>query len=106
SGVAPVDFEYGVDSRGRFQTAIKIGGAGERSEWRRDYFDLAGRKIATHFADGAIEETLYNDFGQVERMSDPDGVTTLYSYNIRGEQEIAAVDLDRNGQIDFAGADR
>ena len=37
---------------------------------------------------------------------DPDGVTTLYQYNAKGEQEYTVVDINQNGSIDFSGTDR
>ena len=33
-------------------------------------------------------------------------MTTLFSYNARGELETTAIDMNRNGQIDFGGTDR
>jgi hypothetical protein len=33
-------------------------------------------------------------------------VTVLYGYNEKGEQELQAVDVNRNGQIDLGGPDR
>jgi len=36
----------------------------------------------------------------------PDGVATLYLYNGRGELETTVLDVNRNGQVDWAGPDR
>jgi len=40
------------------------------------------------------------------RQTDPDGVTTLYTYNGKGEREVTCVDVNKNGVIDYAGPDR
>src|SRR6266566_1363769 len=48
----------------------------------------------------------YNAQGQLAKQVDPDGVTTLYLYNAKGELEYTGLDLNTNNVIDFAGADR
>lgn len=48
----------------------------------------------------------FNGIGQLVRQVDPDGVTTLFAYNARGEQEVTALDLDTDGVIDYDGTDR
>jgi len=48
----------------------------------------------------------YNAQGQQWKQVDPDGVTTLYQYNLKGELAYTAFDTNRNDVIDFAGNDR
>ena len=66
--------------------------------------DLAGRtlatgRLATLDATELLAPTLYHysaAAGQLEAAVDPDGVTTLYAYNARGERTTTALDLNRN----------
>ncbi len=58
------------------------------------------------YPDNAFQQTFYNNLGQVIKEVDPDGVTTLYQYNGKGEREYVALDMNQNGVIDFAGSDR
>src|SRR4051812_11429004 len=37
---------------------------------------------------------------------DPDGISTIYVYNPKGEPEYTVIDMNRNGQIDWTGSDR
>jgi YD repeat-containing protein len=54
----------------------------------------------------AVSTNHYNAKGQLDRSVDPDGVTTLFTYNALGEQTASAVDMNRNGSIGLAGPDR
>src|SRR5262249_27153071 len=47
-----------------------------------------------------------NNFGQLIKQVDPDGVTKLFQYNGKGEVEYTCTDLNQNGTIDFSGTDR
>ena len=108
SGTAanPIKYEYGVDTNGVYSKEIRVGDSGEETEWTKTYTDLAGRTILTVFADGAEQQQHYNGLGQLIKTVDPDGVTLLYTYNAQGDQEVRAVDLNQNDQIDFSGTDR
>jgi RHS repeat-associated protein len=106
TAAAPLAYEYGVDASGVFTKEIRLGSSAETTEWTKTYTDFAGRSYKTLYADNATQQNVYNAKGQLAQTIDPDGVTTLYAYNARGEQEIAALDLDRNGAIDFTGTDR
>jgi len=110
TAVAPQVFDYGVDATGVFvkSTAVGINASGQPTftEWGRQYADLAGRPLKTEFADGASSRSFYNAQGQLARQVDPDGVTMLFGYNARGEQEVVAADLNVNNAIDPAGTDR
>lgn len=110
TAVAPHSFSYGVDGDGLFTKDIAVGadagGQPTATEWTKTYSDFAGRSSKTVYADGAAAQLFYNAVGQLVRQVDPDGVTTLFGYNARGEQEVTAIDLDANGTIDYAGTDR
>jgi hypothetical protein len=71
--------------------------------------DRAGRQVKTTYASDAdgvggndFSSTLYNSKGQLTKTTDPDGVTQLYGYNLKGEQTYTATDLNGNGLIDLA----
>ena len=47
----------------------------------KSYSDLLGRTWKTEYPGGAASTNFYNSVGQLEKTVDPDGVTTLYTYN-------------------------
>lgn len=122
TAAAPKKCVYGVDVSGLFVKEIKIGEAGAETEWVKNYRDFAGRSADTVFADGAkivrtyyaADNTTAGRRGKLASETLPAnsdavgsvGRRTLFDYNARGEQEIAAVDLDQDGVIDYAGTDR
>ena len=65
-----------------------------------------GSLAKSHMGNVGSNQSFYNNLGQLVQQIDPDGVTTLYSYNDKGELEYTAVDMDRNGTIDYNGTDR
>ncbi len=115
TAAAPARYEYRVEKLGEIPCSVtraiaRVWDAATASyndsQWSETWTDMAGRTLRVVMADGAKAENFYNAIGQLVRSVDPDGVTTLYAYNARGEQHITAVDLDRDGVIDFDGADR
>lgn len=107
TAVHGVRYVYGADSNGQFTQAIKLTADGnDSSEWTKTYTDMAGRPSMTVSADGSSNRSSYNGQGQLVEQVDPDGVTTLYAYNAKGELETTAIDMDQNSQIDFGGTDR
>lgn len=110
TAVAPRIFAAGVDADGVFEqeTAVVTDAAGQvdRSEWTRTYVDFAGRPYLTVHADGARTRTYFDQTGRTVRVVDPDGVAHLFAYAPRGACETLAVDVNRNGEIDWAGPDR
>ncbi len=109
TAVAPRTFEYGVDVTGVFVKEVAVNGDSQgqltATEWIKHYTDFAGRDFKMVFADGAVTQSFYNASGQVARRIDPDGVTVLFAYNGRGEQEMVAVDINGNQSIDLTGTD-
>ncbi len=103
--------EYGVENDGDIPRAytkeIKLNANGtDSSEWVKTYADTLGHTYQTVFPDEAASHSFYNAQGQLWKQVDPDGVTTLFQYNAKGEPEFTAVDMDRNDAIDFGGTDR
>ena len=110
--VHPVRYVYGVEDDGSgiqhpFTQTIPLNANGTDSqEWTKTYTDTAGRSYKTLFADGAANITTFNQLGQVASTVDPDAITQLIQYNSLGQPVYNAVDMEQNGQIDFAGTDR
>ena len=102
--VRPVAFDYGVANNRQFTQ--QFAGDFNSLEWTKTFTDLAGRRIKTEFAGGAGSEMVYNQLGQLEQSTDPDGVITLFAYNSEGEQIQTVIDINQNQSIDLAGSDR
>jgi YD repeat-containing protein len=110
TAAAPVHYEYGADASGALVKETRLGsdtGSGPATtEWTRSYTDFAGRPSKTVYADAATSLSFYNPKGQLSRSVDPDGVQTLYDYDSFGRLSVTALDMDRDGVIDFDGTDR
>lgn len=114
SAVFPVRYEYGVESESGVQRLYtketKLDAAGsDTSEWTKTYTDMLGRTYKTVYAaaSGApFAISYWNTKGQLTNQVDPDGVSTLFTYNPRGEIAATIVDSNRNYTIDWAGTDR
>lgn len=106
TAVHPVTYEYGADADGQWTKEIRIGANNAESEWVQSYTDMLGHPYKTVYSDNAVSRSYYNSMGQLVKQVDPDGVATLYAYNAKGEPEYTAIDMNANGQIDFAGNDR
>ncbi len=113
TAVAPRRYRYGVEAGGEFVQEFRpadrteapgLGGS-LPPEWTKSCRDFLGRSWKTDYADGAAEFAYYNDRGQCVREVDADGVTLLHAYNVLGERETTAIDLNGNGQIDETGPD-
>ena len=115
TAAAPTRYEYRIERLGDIPCSVtrsiaRVWDAATSSyndsQWTESWSDMAGRTVRVAMADGAKAENFYNTIGQIVRSVDPDHVTTLYAYNERGEQYVTAIDLDRDGEIDFDGSDR
>ncbi|EIQ01744.1 hypothetical protein OpiT1DRAFT_00318, partial [Opitutaceae bacterium TAV1] len=107
SGTAttPVLYEYGT-ANGLEWTKQIAGTDGDSMEWIKTWTNPLGQTVRHEYPDGAAETFTYDSAGCLIRQADPDGVTTLFAYNDRGEQTVTALDINRNGVIDYAGDDR
>jgi len=116
TAVLPVRYEYGVEiplGEGVYRAytrQIKLNPDGsDSSEWTKTYANMTGRTYKTISASATANPTsrsFYNGVGQLVKQVDPDGVTTLYQYNAKGQAAFTAVDMNTNGIIDFDGRDR
>ena len=76
------------------------------TEWIKTYTDGLGRTLAVEYPDGALQTSQYNAKDRLEKQTDPDGVVALFGNNALNELEIQALDMNRNGVIDYTGSDR
>ncbi|MGH8018547.1 MAG: hypothetical protein ACREIA_09690, partial [Opitutaceae bacterium] len=121
SGTAahPMAYEYAVitdthDGRtlnAEASTQIRLGSAGERTEWTRTYADMLGRTYKVEkpsFSGAGTDASLnfYNTHGQLARQQTAEGIVTLFAYDDRGRLRDTALDANGNGAIDYAGVDR
>ena len=114
TAVSPVRYAYDVESDGGIQRScrqeIKLNSSGaDTSEWTKTYTDGVGRVYKTVYSSASgtpTSQSIYNSYGQLAQQIDPDGVTTLYQYNSKGQLTYTAVDMNANGVIDFGGLDR
>jgi RHS repeat-associated protein len=107
SAVHGLRYEYGANYGFTTTVEVKLNTNGSDTlEAVTNHMDALGRPYETIYSDGSIEDSFYNALGQLSKTVDPDGVTTLYQYNAKGEQEYTAIDMDRNGTIDFNNTDR
>lgn len=122
SAAFPIRFERGVEKDTTspgfglvFNREVKLTSQGaDTPEWVKTYTDAAGRVALTLYpdstggtlADNPVERTLYDSFGRVQRQTDPDGVSTLFAYDVLGRLTCTAIDINQNGAIDYAGSDR
>jgi YD repeat-containing protein len=109
--VADTRYEYstwslGVGSRsGLTVTRIALSSGGATTERVTTFTDLAGRTVASRQSLGASADAdTYYEYSattnQLLRHIDPDGVTTLFAYNSRGERYRTAVDLNHSFAIE------
>ncbi len=114
TAVSPVRYQYAIeqDTDGtwrQFTLQIKLDSLGGTNEWTKTYTDGAGRAYKTVYAaySGApCSISYYNANGQLTNTIDPDGVSTLYAYNPKGEQVLTVLDMNTNHVINFSGTDR
>lgn len=96
TAVHPTKMEYGTVSTGLFRKEIKVGEGGAETEWTRTESDAAGRATKTVGANGGETVNSYNSLGQLAKVTDPDGVRTLYTYNGEGDREKTIIDKDQS----------
>lgn len=95
-----MEYAYTVNTTGEVTSQSYADGAnlGETTSTQTDW---DGRTLRIDYMDGSFATMEYNTKGQMVKSTDPDGVISLIAYNAVGEQTITAIDLNRNGAIDY-----
>ncbi len=104
TAVFPVRYVYEGCYGPYYTREIKLDANGNDTLERTiTYPDFFGRNYLIAYNDGAQQQSDYDTAtGQLVKEVDPDGVTTLYEYNVRGEVEATGTDLDGNGTLTSA----
>src|ERR1019366_5998254 len=58
--------------------------------------DFLGNLSTTTYSDGAVETRTFDPANRLAKVTDPDGVATLYAYDSRGRPSVTAIDMERN----------
>jgi len=114
TAVNPVRYEYSVEQDGGvyrlYKKEIKLDANGsDTSEWTKTYTDAAGRVYKTVYAASSgtpNDQSYFNPAGQLSKQVDPDGVTSLFYYNAKGELQDSVLDVNRDGAFNTNGLDR
>lgn len=91
SATFPVYYSYGVDQDGAWTQETK--GSADGGEWVRRYTDTLGRVYKIVHPGNAFSQSFFNEKGQLWKQRDPDGVTTLFGYNGKGERTTNILDM-------------
>ncbi|MES2982818.1 MAG: RHS repeat-associated core domain-containing protein [Verrucomicrobiota bacterium] len=94
-------YEYSVNTTGEVSSQSYLNTENLKLETTSTQSDWAGRTLRMDYMDGAFATMGYNNKGQMVKSTDPDGVVTLMAYNTNGEQTINAIDLNRDGDVDY-----
>ena len=92
----------------RVQQTIKLDTNGsDTSEWTETFSDGAGEAYRTAYASVSTSPTAlsyFNNYGQVWKQVDPDGVINLYAYNGRGQREysLTALSSTATNETDYS----
>src|ERR1044071_6617040 len=113
----PTHYSYGIEQDGTngpwrvFYVETKTdAGGNDSSEWIKTYTDAADRSYKTLYAAASAPYpsalTYFNSGGQLTNQVDPDGISTIYVYNGKGQRTHTVLDTNRNYTIDYSGDDR
>ena len=105
-----VRYDYGVEQdqgqwRAYKKTIYLHRDGTDSNEWVAVYQDAFERNYRTLFPDGSEELQNYDITGELVRSIDADGVATLYETDLLGNVTTTAIDMNRNGKIDYKGED-
>jgi RHS repeat-associated protein len=101
-------YSYSTTITGLVTTVTYLEGTIERESTTTQY-DWVGR-VKSVTKGGATTNYFYGNTGSANgnlvKITDPDNVSTLYSYNLKGERTTTAIDVNNNNQVDIGGPDR
>lgn len=86
TGVHGIRYVTGAVTAASYSAEIKLNPDGSDTlEVVTNFSDALGRNFQTMYGDGSSSQSFYNNLGQLSEQMDPDGVTTFYQYNARGQ---------------------
>ena len=106
TAVRHVKYEYGIENGERYTKAINVGENGSETNWTKSYTNFAGQNYKTVNSAGATTLIEYDNVGRPVKQTAPNGVVTLTEYNAKGEVAASAVDMNRDGVINYGSTDR
>ncbi|MBM3852188.1 MAG: hypothetical protein FJ399_03435, partial [Verrucomicrobia bacterium] len=110
TAVPPVDYQYAArswDGRGDgYLLTIRHGNDNGTAATEEQSINLLGQVEAIRYPGNATRQRFFDAGGRLVREVDPDGVTVLHEYDAQGRPAARALDVNRNGRIDYAGPDR
>ena len=106
TAVRHVKYEYGIENGERYTKAINVGENGSEANWSKSYTNFAGQNYKTVNSAGATTLIEYDNVGRPVKQTAPNGVVTLTEYNAKGEVAASAVDMNRDGVINYGSTDR
>ena len=108
NGVLITKWTYDSADVGRAVTEIKVGENDSESETVTSVYSMLGELVSVEYPypEGAHSETEYEVAGRPKRQTDADGVQTLFAYtrDADGEHVVTALDLNRDGQINYGAS--
>jgi len=109
TGVIPEYYSYGVNTDGTTWTRVDVAAA-TSPRYRKTTFDVAGRMVLEEspaFTSGNVQrEMFYNDRGLLAKTAETGKADTLYEYDPLANLVRSGLDIDDNGSLDLASADR
>jgi RHS repeat-associated protein len=109
TATSPINFLESTADSCVALTEVKVSAGGGTNEWVLTETDQLGHQVKTTYAGASGTPSAYeyfNIFGQLTNTVDPDGVSTIYVYDAKGEQAQTIVDMNQDYVIDYAGNDR
>lgn len=115
TAVRPTQYIYGTEQDPltsqyrQYTLTVKLDASLGTNEWVKTYRDGAGQLFETVYAGASSNPysiSYYNNAGQLTNQIDPDGDSTMYAYNSKGELAYTILDMNQNGIIDWSGPDR
>lgn len=110
TAVPPASYSYRVTDQtfggnGFFTQIDRPNGSGATAT-ELQTIDLLGEIATIQYATNVFMQRSFDSAGRLARETDPDNVGTLYGYDAQGRLAVTAIDMDRDGVIDYTGTDR
>ncbi len=108
SGVVNKYYTYGVNPDHTRWTQVNLNTPASLM-WERTTVDMLGRTVSIEkpgYTGTEITAYFYNANGQIEKITSPEMIDTLFVYDQLGSQIMSGLDLGHNGTLDLASLDR